>query len=298
MQSQYPPGGADPPPGAWLDASRGAGSLVSHHETRYHIVIAARAIPGTQAVARAVTLLKVFSDAQPQWRLTDLARAAHLHKATAHRLLATLEREGMVVRDPVGEHYRLGPEAIALGARAARASDLRAVAAPELQALASAHGETATLEVPVGGDMLILDEVTGGAVLGGAAEVGTRWPLHATSTGKALLALLPATRRREYLRARLSRHTDRTIVSAPALERELDRVRRKGFAVATEELERGYVAIGAAVRDHDGRPVAAISLGGPRLRFPTTRVEALGRHLQAAANRISAALGFRGASPA
>lgn len=255
-------------------------------------MIAVRAVPGTQAVARAVGLLKVFSDAQPEWRLTDLARAAHLHKATAHRLLATLEQEGMVVRD-AGEHYRLGPEAIALGARAARASDLRALAAPELQSLAAANGETATLEVPVGGDMLILDEVAGGALLGAAPEVGMRWPIHATSTGKAFLALLPDARRREYLRARLSRHTDRTIVSVPALEREFGRVRRKGFAVAAEELERGYLAVGAAVRDHDGRPVAAISLGGPRQRIPPARVEALGRAVHAAASRVSAALGFR-----
>jgi IclR family transcriptional regulator, acetate operon repressor len=257
-------------------------------------VIAPRVVPGTQAVARAVTLLKVFSDAQREWRLTDLARAAHLHKATAHRLLATLEREGMVVRNPAGELYRLGPEAIALGARAARASDLRSVAAPHLQALAAANGETATLEVPVGSDMLILDEVAGGALLGAVPEVGTRWPIHATSTGKALLALLPPARRRACLPARLSRHTDRTIVAATALERELDRVRRKGFAVAAEELERGYLAVGAAVCDHDGRPVAAISVGGPRLRFPPARVEALGHQVVVAANRVSAALGFRG----
>ena len=279
---------------ASLDTSPGERSFVSYHETQYHFVITAGAIPGTQAVARAVALLKVFSDAQPEWRLTDLARAAHLHKATAHRLLATLEREGMVVRDASREHYRLGPEAIALGARAARASDLRSVAAPELQALATANGETATLEVPVGSDMLILDEVAGGALLGAVPEIGTRWPIHATSTGKALLALLPTQLRRDYLRTRLTRHTDRTIVSAAALERELDRIRRKGFAVAAEELERGYLAIGAAVRDHDGRPVAAISLGGPRLRFPATRVETLGRHLHAAASRVSAALGYRG----
>jgi IclR family transcriptional regulator, acetate operon repressor len=257
-------------------------------------VIAPRSYPGTQAVARAVGLLKAFSDARPEWRLTDLARAARLHKATAHRLLAALEREGMVMRDAGGELYRLGPEAIVLGARAARASDLRATAAPELRALATETGETATLEVPVGGDMLILDEVAGGALLGAVPEVGTRWPVHATSTGKALLALLPTARRRAMLPARLSRHTARTIVSTAALGRELDRVRRKGFAVAAEELERGYLAVGAAVCDHDGRPVAAISVGGPRLRFPPARVESLGRALVIAARRVSAALGFRG----
>ncbi|HTH65208.1 MAG TPA: IclR family transcriptional regulator [Gemmatimonadales bacterium] len=258
-------------------------------------MITARTYPGTQAVARAVSLLKAFSDARRGWRLTDLARAAHLHKATAHRLLAALEREGMVTRDPAGgEHYRLGPEAIALGARAARASDLRATVVPELETLAASSGETATLEVPAGGAMLILHEVPGGALLGAVPEVGTRWPLHATSTGKALLALMPGSQRRDLVGARLSRHTPRTIISSSALDRELDRIRRRGYAVAAEELERGYVAVGAAVQDSAGRPVAAISLGGPRVRFPATRIALLGRQVRTAAERISQALGYRG----
>lgn len=256
-------------------------------------MIAPRSYPGTQAVVRAVGLLKAFSDARPEWRLTDLAHAARLHKATAHRLLAALEREGMVTRDAGGELYRLGPEAIVLGARAARASDLRATAAPELRALAADTGETATLEVPVGSDMLILDEVAGSALLGAVPEVGTRWPGHATSTGKALLALLPEARRRDRLARRLTRHTARTIVTLAALERELARTRRRGYAVAAEELERGYVAVGAAVRDHEGLPVAAISVGGPRLRFPAARLAVLGTRVQAAAARVSAALGYR-----
>jgi len=258
-------------------------------------VINVRTYPGTQAVARAVSLLKAFSDARPGWRLTDLARAARLHKATAHRLLAALEREGMVARDPASEHYRLGPEAIALGARAARASDLRAIVLPELQALTASSGETATLEVPVSGEMLILHEVPGGALLGAVPEVGTRWPLHATSTGKALLALQRETSLRDLLGPRLSRHTLRTIVSIGALNRDLARARRRGYAVAAEELERGYVAVGAAVQDSGGRPIAAISLGGPRVRFSARRVAALGRQVSAAAARISATLGYRDA---
>jgi IclR family acetate operon transcriptional repressor len=260
----------------------------------FHDMIAPRLRRGTQSVARAVTLLKAFSDARPGWRLTDLARAAHLHKATAHRLLAALEREGMITRDPASEHYRLGPEAIALGARAARASDLRAIVVPELEGLAATSGETATLEVPVSGAMLILHEVSGRALLGAVPEVGTRWPVHATSTGKALLALLDESQRRSLMGPRLSRHTPRTIVSSTALGSDLARVRRRGWAVAAEELERGYVAVGAAVQDSDGRPVAAISLGGPRVRFTSSRIPLLGRQVHSAAKRISAALGYRG----
>jgi len=259
-------------------------------------VIAPRTRPGTQAVARAVGLLKAFSDARPAWRLTDLAKTARLHKATAHRLLAALEREGMVTRDPAGDLYRLGPEAIALGARAARASDLRALARPSLEGLSAATGETATLDVPVEGDMLILDEVQGGALVGASPEIGTRWPAHATSTGRALLACLGDAERRAMLRGRLTRHTDRTITSPVVLARELARVRRQGYAVAAEELERGYVAVGAAIRDQHGHPIAALCVGGPALRFAAARLPDLGARVRSAANRVSAQLGFREAS--
>lgn len=256
-------------------------------------MMAVRGVPGAQAVARAVGLLKAFSDAHPAWRLADLARAARLHRATAHRLLAALEREGMVARDPSGDLYRLGPEAIALGARAARATDLRAVARPELEALAAHSGETATLEVLVESDMLILDEVLGTALIGATASLGTRWPAHATSTGKAVLAALPDARRRVVLGARLARCTDRTITSAAALARELAAVRRRGFASAVGELELGYVAVGAAVLDPERGPVAAVSVGGPAPRFSAARIAAVGRQVKAAAARVSTALGYR-----
>ena len=250
-------------------------------------------VPGAQAVARAMGLLKAFSDSRPEWRLSDLARAARLHKATAHRLLAALEREGMVARDATGELYRLGPEAIALGARAARATDLRATSRAELEQLAAGTGETATLEVLVGGDMLILDEVPGRALIGASPELGSRWPAHATSTGKAVLAQLSDTERKAALGGRLSRCTERTSTTLPSLKRELARVQRLGYATAVEELERGYTAVGAAIHDHEGRALAAVSVGGPSQRFPAARIATLGRQVRGAAARISDALGHR-----
>jgi IclR family transcriptional regulator, acetate operon repressor len=250
-------------------------------------------IPGTQAVARAVALLKLFSDAAPERGLGDLAKAAGLHRATAHRLLAALEREGMVARDESGERYRLGPDAIALGARATRATDLRSACRAELLALAAETGETATLEVPVRGDMLIADEVVGKALISATASAGTSWPAHATSTGKAVLAVLPDDERRAMLGRKLSRPTARTIVSQVALARDLALTRKRGYAVATEELERGYVAVGAAILDQSGRPVGALSVGGPTVRFPARRIASLGTVVRAAAGRVSAALGYR-----
>jgi len=221
---------------------------------------------GTQSVARAVALLKAFTERRPEQRLADLARTARLHRATAHRLLATLEHEGMVARDAGGELYRLGPEAIALGARAIRATELRGAARAELEALEAATHETATLEVPVGHDMLIVDEVLGHAMIGATASIGTRWPMRLTSTGRAFLA---------------------------ATSGGKDPAGRKGYAVARGDLEKGYSAVGAAVFGVDGRAVAAISVGGPSARFTAARLPKLGGQVRAAAERISTALGYR-----
>jgi len=247
--------------------------------------------PGTQTVRRAVALLKAFSDERPEWGLSDLARAVGLNKTTTYRLLMALESEGMVTRGAQSEGYRLGPAAITLGGRALRASGLRAAAHAELVALAQATNETATLEVLADGQVLILDEVFGSHVLGNTQSLGTRWPVHATSTGKVLLASLPEADREAILAGGLDRRTEHTRVSPAALRTELERVRAAGYATAIEELETGFVAVGAPVTNVTRAVVAAVSVGGPSLRLPAERLPAVAAQVVAAAERISKRLG-------
>jgi DNA-binding IclR family transcriptional regulator len=248
------------------------------------------AYAGTQAVLRAVRLLKALGSAGPEPGVSDLARKVGLHKATAYRLLSALESEGMVERGRGGEAYRLGPELLALGSRALGAEGLRRAARPELLALARGTRETVTLEVPAGGQVLILDEVAGSHVVGSRPSIGTRWPMHATSTGKALLAHLPDEQRDALLPPRLAAVTPRTITDRKALRRELERVRARGYAVSAEELEPGFVAVGAAVQSGLG-VVAAISVGGPKDRLPARKVAEIGKQLPLVAARVGARLG-------
>ncbi|OGU00644.1 MAG: hypothetical protein A2085_07230 [Gemmatimonadetes bacterium GWC2_71_10] len=251
-------------------------------------------VRGAQAVTRAIALLKRFDDRHSTWRLSALAQAAGLHKATAHRLLAALEREGMLARDlRRADLYRLGPEALALGARAQRASDIAAASHPELEVLADATGESVTLEVPVWPDMLIVDEVLGPRLVGALPSIGTRWPAHATSTGKAILATLGADAAAKAVGRRLRRLGPRTIVDHAALARELAEARRRGWAVAMDELEAGFAAVGAVVRAGNGKVAGAISAGGPseRLAHPK-RLASLGGQVRLAAARISETLGW------
>jgi DNA-binding IclR family transcriptional regulator len=257
-----------------------------------------RRVAGTQAVVRALRILRAFSDVRPEWSLAHLSRELGLSKPTAFRLLLALEHEGLVVRQEVAGVYRLGPAAIELGARAQRANSVASAARPELEALTRATGETSSVEVLVGEETLILDEVQGGHLIGTSPSVGTRWPAHATSTGKVLLAAAVEQDgdfvRRMARRAggRLRGLTSSTIRSPSRLGVELSRVSKQGFSTATGELEAGYVAVGAPVRRHDGSIVAAVSLGGPSTRFTAARLPGLIKAVRESAARVSQRLGW------
>jgi DNA-binding IclR family transcriptional regulator len=265
-----------------------------HYLNQHFIMIRTQPYSGTQAVQRAVALLKLFSDAKPEWGLTELARAARLNKTTVYRLLTALASEGLVARSPAREVYRLGPEAIAIGARALRSNDLRTVSREFLAELARRSDETATVEVLLESDVLIVDEVHSRKWLHASPSVGTRWPAHATSTGKVLLAYLSDADRKVVLRVPLSQPARRTLTTLAALRDELARVRIQGYSTAVGELEDGYSAVGAPVRDHEGQVIAAVSLGGPSVRLPQDRLKALLPMLLEATEGISQKLGFEG----
>jgi DNA-binding IclR family transcriptional regulator len=250
-------------------------------------------------VRRAVSVLRAFTVSQPELGLSEVARVAGLNKTTAFRLLSALEGEGLVQRSPEGEAYRLGPELAALGLRAVRATDLLLAARPELPALAEATQETASLEVLVGREVVILDEVRGRRVLAAVPEVGAHSPAHATSTGKAQIAFQPEEQWEEFLAPPLPRLTAKTLCDPGELRKELRRVRARGYATTIEELERGYVGVGVPVRGVDGSAVATLSIGGPSTRLTAARVSEIAQLLSAAALRASRRLGFRedGAGP-
>jgi DNA-binding IclR family transcriptional regulator len=247
-----------------------------------------RQLYGTQALTRAFSILRVFSDAAPEWALADVSRTLVLTKTTAFRILSALEREGLLARNRSSGTYHLGPRAIELGALAQRSNTLHSAAHQELVELARMTGETTSLEILVGTDVLVLDEVQGRHKLSPAPIVGSRWPAHATSTGKILLAALGDARPAGY---KLIRLTPATITGHARLSAELGQVLRRGYATALEELETGYVALGAPLRNHEGRVIAAISVGGPAVRFgPNDRLR-LAKVLCESAERVSRNLG-------
>lgn len=242
--------------------------------------------PGTQAISRAVAVLRTLALARNGLGVSELAAEMKVNKAAVFRILGALEAEGLVARDSA-DAYRLGPGLIALGSAALGAADLGSATHDELVALVEQTGETATFEILAGRDVLIIAEVQGRFLLGTAPELGTRWPAYATSTGKVLLAFTNPT---APLRT-LAKRASRTIVSHNVLERELQQVRRNGYATASDELEVGFTAIAAPVRNHLGAVVGAISINGPTARLTKQRLKDLVGAVRDSADRASRRLG-------
>ena len=236
---------------------------------------------------RAIRLLKVFSTEQPEQSLAQLSAALGLTKTTAHRLLAALESEGLVARDGVRNLYHLGPAMIAFGSQALLSSSLRREVRSTLEELHAETGETATLEILVGNQMLVLDGIAGRHLVSAILDIGTRWPVHLTSTGKAYLASLPESTRKTLLRPPLASFTDASITNLDRLHRELEVIAERGYATAFEELESDYVAVAAVFRGALGETEGALSLGGPASRLTAERAESLGETLRSAAERLS-----------
>lgn len=237
-----------------------------------------------QSVDRAVDLLLAVAAAGPTAAgVPALARSCGLNRATAWRLLKTLQARGMVAVDASGR-YALGVTALELGG-AAGPGALIAAAHPVLERTCARTGETASLAMPGVGGLTYVDEVTPTAVLT-ASWLGRTVALHATSTGKALLAFLPQAELRRVLPTTLPAFTDTTITSAAGLAAELAATRARGYGTCAGELESSLYGVSAPVLDRTGRPLAVLSIWGPKDRVPEEMFAELGAIAAEAAREV------------
>jgi DNA-binding IclR family transcriptional regulator len=244
-----------------------------------------------QSVDRAVSILEILAR-DGEAGVTDIARELDVHKSTASRLLAALDRRELVTQDSARGRFRLGIGLVRLAGAAGAGLDLVQESRPVCQVLARNVGETVNIAVLSGRDALYLDQVVGPAALSSHNWAGQRIPLHATSNGKVLLAHLPANEAAECLTPPLRRITERTITDPVELEEVLRRVRADGYATAVEELEVGLTAIAAPVRNAEGAVIASISASGPSFRIPAERIGHVAESVRAAAAEISRRLGY------
>jgi DNA-binding IclR family transcriptional regulator len=247
-----------------------------------------------RSVDRAAALLLALGDSQGEAGVTELARRLGLHKSTASRLLATLQKRGLVEQDDDSGKYRLGLVVIRLAERAERTLDLRGIAMPELERLARATHETNGLGVIDGDKLLTVAQADGPNLVAVGDWTGRTVPLHCAAGGKVLLAALAEREVLGIVRRGLAPCTERTLVDLEPILEELARVRRRGYATALGEFELGLNAVAAPVYDARGAVIAAVHIWGPGFRVTPRRMPELAAHARETAAAISIRLGGTG----
>lgn len=246
-----------------------------------------------RSLAKALVAIDTLAASPGGLTALELGRALRLPRATVYRILATLGDHGYVERADGTRAYRLSLKLLDLGSRVLQGMDLLERAQPILRDLHRGCLETVHLAICEGGRMVYLYKLEGTGPFTMKSRVGASMPMHSTALGKAVLAFLPAAAVDAILAQHgLPRRTPRTIVSRSTLERELARVRRRGYAIDDIENEEGVRCVGAPVFDQQGLPAAAVSISAPASRIPLTRAPKLGALVREHAGRISATLGW------
>lgn len=245
-----------------------------------------------QSVDRAITILEILTRAG-EAGVTEVAAELGVHKSTAFRLIGTMEARGIVEQADMRGKYRLGLGLVRMAGSTAARVDIVQVARPLCKQLAAETGETVNIAVLVESSALYLDQIAGASSLQPHNWVGQRRPLHATSSGKALVAHLER-REIDELIPRMEAHTPRTVTRRTTLHRHLAEVRERGWAVTVDELEEGITALAAPIRDAHGDVAASVSISGSSLRLGEETREGNVDLLLTAAREISLALGWSG----
>jgi IclR family transcriptional regulator, KDG regulon repressor len=254
-------------------------------------VTKAPAVPLVSAATRALAVLERLSH-QRAIGLEELARAVNLAKPTVYRFLLTLQGLGYVRRTD-GDRWAITFKLFSVGSRALDHLDLHSAARPVAEQLAEDLGETVHMGVLDEDSAVYVMKIESRYTIRMYSRVGRRIPLYCTAIGKCLLAFSREEEREAALKGvRLLAFTRRTLTARTALNAELDRIRKQGFALDDEEHEEGIHCIGAPILDRGGAVAAVISASWPDFRYPRGEEGALVDKGKEAAARISALLGY------
>ncbi|HEX4387668.1 MAG TPA: IclR family transcriptional regulator C-terminal domain-containing protein [Steroidobacteraceae bacterium] len=222
-------------------------------------------------LAKGLAVIRAFGRDHAALSLSDIARSARIPAATARRCLLTLEELGYVTRSD--RDFLLRPRVLELGAAYLESMNIEQITKTHLEELARQTADSAALCVLDGADIVYVARTSVRTLLRLEAHIGSRFPAHATSMGRVLLAGLGAERLQRYFdTAKLEALTERTVIDPAKLRSLIEDCRRVGYAVVEDELAYGVIALAVPVLDHRGRVVAALNSSSHSRRTTKTRL--------------------------
>ena len=242
-------------------------------------------------VEKVGQILEIFRPDAPEWGVSQIAQVLGIPKSSAHDLLSSLAKIGLLHRMVTGR-YRLGFRTLSLSQTLLSSTVWRDVAHREMLRLVERLGETVSLAAMDGGQVINVEKVSGTKTVQVAVTaVGGALPAHCSALGKAIIAHQPWSAVCELIEAKgMTAFTPNTITSLDELQSELERVKQQGFAFGIEEVVLELCCVAAPIRNHNGEVIAAISMSVPSYRFHQ-RKELLRDSVVAAAQTISSEIG-------
>ncbi|AEI39170.1 IclR family transcriptional regulator [Paenibacillus mucilaginosus] len=234
-----------------------------------------------RAVERALDILLCFTEAE-DLSLTEISARVGLHKSTVHRLLASLEGKGFIIRHPATERYRLGFRIWELSANLTHSDDPAVILLPELERLRDQLGETVSLYVRDGLERVRVQAVQSNQAIRRVAPIGARLPLYVGASSKVLVAFADPAEQQ----ALLADPAWPPASDPAAYEQQLAEVRSLGYATSVEEREPGAAAVSVPVFDRAEKLVAALAVSGPSNRLTVELMKEHAPLLMDAARRM------------
>ena len=241
---------------------------------------------------RTLDIFELLAGEPQGLTVSEISERLGLARSSTHGLVRTLHARGYLMQNG-GRRFHLGARLIQLGLNVVDRLELRSAARGPLERLVAATHDTALLVVPDGGDLLYVDKILSDARdVRTDPRVSSRSPLHCSSLGKALLAALDDESVVQIVETiGLERTTEFSITDRDELLADLARTRERGYSIDRQEAVAGVFCVGAPVRDHAGRSIAAMSLSTIKDFFDAERT---GPQVAAVAVDISRALGWKG----
>ncbi len=248
----------------------------------------AMSTPGQGVLEKAMGLLNIVSATRSPMTFTALLNASDLPKATLHRTLSTLTREGLLRHDAYTRTYRLGFRLLELAHEVWSDFDLRVAAQDEMVRLRNKLGVGIQLAVLSNDHVVLIANEDSKKSMVDTSQVGVRLPIHATALGKAIVANLDRQKQVDLLNSSpLSALTEQSMTSVDLLLAELDLTRARGYALENGEYVTDELAIAAPILDVEGKPIGALSVRSTLQNISAARAHGLSHDLIDAARRIS-----------
>lgn len=246
-----------------------------------------------QSIDRALQVVELFSLEKPEWGVTEISKALNIYKSNVHNVLTTLAERGFIIKDSRTDKYKLGIKFFELGSVVIKNMNLRKIAHPYMEKLLKEFNETVHLGILVEGEILSIEQEESGQSLSPRIFIGKRTPLHCTGVGKAIMAYLPKDKFAFIIKEMgILRYTENTISNEEELEKELEKIRKQGYAVDNMEHEEGVRCVAGPIRDYTEKVSASLSVSGPAFRINENDIPNIAKKVKEYCDCISKEMGY------